>query len=512
MSSARRRSTDSTRLRVVVAACVLVAIVLRLPWFGAYLGLDEGGLSSVASNWFASSGSLYGSSWVDRPPLLLLLWRGALALGPYGIRLLGAAAAAMLVVLVARLASELGGTRAARWGAALAATLASSAAISSIFTPAELLAAVPTTASVLALVVARRLGRGPDPHVRQSRGLLLLAGALACAACLIKQSSIDAGAAGLVALALGFGDTPGWRPRVIGLATWLLGALATCLPVLAWIAVTDVTLAQFAYAIFGFRVDALHAIGTTHTSIGGRLPRLAPPLLGSGLAFLVPWALLGLARPGIDRATRALLVTWLAAGCFAVLAGGSYWAHYLIQLAPSCCVLAGLVLARTRMRWLARATLAVVATLAFGGFAVGAVVQHEHPYQNNAHVVGAFVRANADHDDTIYVMYAHANVAWYSGLASPYPYRWSLMLRTIPNADEQLADLLASGRRPTWLVQWQPISAYGQYETAEIDEAIEQGYRRVATPCGHPVFVRNDVIRRLHVQPGACVHPNSVMP
>jgi hypothetical protein len=507
-----RMPAGLTRVRAIVAACVVVAIILRLPWFGAAFGLDEGGLSSVATGWFNSHGSLYGSSWVDRPPLLLLVWRAALVVGPIGIRLLGAAAAAALVVLVARLALEVGGPRAARWGAALTAVLASSAAISSIFTPAELLAAVPTSASILALLMARRIGHEPAPSTRRMHALLVLAGALACAACLIKQSSIDSAAAGVVAIAVGTQAGAGWRGRASTAAAWIAGAAAACLPVLAWIAITDVTLGQFLYAIFGFRVDALHAIGATHASLSGRLPRLWMPFLGSGLALLAPWVLLGATRPGLDRGTRAILLTWLAAGTFAVLAGGSYWAHYLIQLVPVCGVLAALVLARTRVRWLARATLCAMVVLGVGGFALGAIVEHEHPYQHNARVVGSFIADNARRDDTIYVMYAHANVAWYSGLQSPYPYRWSLMLRTIRSADQQLATLLASDRRPTWLVQWQPITAYEQSKAAQIDEAIEHGYRRVATPCGHPVFVRSDVVRPLHARPGSCVHPNSVTP
>jgi hypothetical protein len=44
------------------------------------------------------------------------------------------------------------------------------------------------------------------------------------------------------------------------------------------------------------------------------------------------------------------------------------------------------------------------------------------------------VRDHAERGDTVQVLYARANVVYFSGLRSPYPYQWSLMLRARPSA------------------------------------------------------------------------------
>ena len=53
-------------------------------------------------------------------------------------------------------------------------------------------------------------------------------------------------------------------------------------------------------------------------------------------------------------------------------------------------------------------------------------------------------------------MYAKANADYYTGLQSPYPYAWSLLVRAHPGAMPRLLHLLRSPRRPTWVIGWQP--------------------------------------------------------
>src|SRR4029079_5349349 len=76
-----------------------------------------------------------------------------------GVRVLGALAAVALVVLAASLARAIAGARAGTGAAVVCAVLASSIALQAVYTPAELLAAVPASASVLCLVAALRSGR-----------------------------------------------------------------------------------------------------------------------------------------------------------------------------------------------------------------------------------------------------------------------------------------------------------------------------------------------------------------
>jgi 4-amino-4-deoxy-L-arabinose transferase-like glycosyltransferase len=174
------------RTRWVVAACTLLALALRAPFASVALGRDEGGIAFIARQWPGGHGSLYGAYWLDRPPLLVALYKLAGLGGDLGVRALGAVAAVALVLAVWRLGRAVAEREAGRVAAVMAALLSGSFAIGAVQTPAELLAAVPSTLSVLCLV----------------RGRLFAAGLLAASALLVKQSFLDAGVAGLAFLIL----------------------------------------------------------------------------------------------------------------------------------------------------------------------------------------------------------------------------------------------------------------------------------------------------------------------
>ena len=66
---------------------------------------------------------------------------------------------------------------------------------------------------------------------------------------------------------------------------------------------------------------------------------------------------------------------------------------------------------------------------------------------------GEAVGEVAHPDDTILVLYGAPEVVRASGLDSPYPYLWSLPIRTL---DPELAQMLATMRgpdAPVWIVQ-----------------------------------------------------------
>ena len=96
------RSTTSFLLRErgrawwALVGCLALALVLRAPYLSSGLGLDEGGVAFIAKNWPSGDGSLYGSYWLDRPPLLVALYRVAVLGGDTGVRVLGALAALAL--------------------------------------------------------------------------------------------------------------------------------------------------------------------------------------------------------------------------------------------------------------------------------------------------------------------------------------------------------------------------------------------------------------------------------
>jgi hypothetical protein len=467
-----------SRERLVLAGAMVLALALRAPFIGLPLGIDEGGFSFVAKAWGHAGSSLYGPYWLDRPPLLVALFKLANLDGAVGVRLLGAAAALALVGLSFHIAREVSGPRAAAVAAVLAAVLTGSGAITAVFTPGELPASVPAAASVAALLTAHRDGR---------LRWFAAAGALAVCAALVKQSFLDAGAAGaayLFATAVAERRVPLRRA-----GAYAAGAALPLLAVAGWIAAAGLRAGALPYALFGFRVDALHVLAGSNLPLGVRMRQLEQPALWSGLVLALPVALGGLGTLVRRGAVAVALAAWLVAGLVGVAAGGSYWPHYLIQLVAPVSVLAGTALARGGLlvRW---AVVAAVAGIAMGNTVSKAERLHAHPPQRHELAIARYIRAHARPGDTQYVLYARANLDYYTGLPSPFPYAWSLMDRAVPGAPDRLARLLASPRRPTWLVTWQGPAHWGLDRHHRIRGALRHDYRRVAHVGHHAIYHR----------------------
>jgi hypothetical protein len=113
------RSTSTSRRAVPLIAAA--SVMMRLPGLGHALRPDEAGFLAVAQQWHAGGSSLYGSYWVDRPPLLISIFGVAAQLGgSVPPRLIGCVAVACVVVGVAHVARWMARDRAAAWWARLA--------------------------------------------------------------------------------------------------------------------------------------------------------------------------------------------------------------------------------------------------------------------------------------------------------------------------------------------------------------------------------------------------------
>ena len=400
--------------------------------------------------------------------------------GDRGVRVLGAVAAVALVGAIALLARAVAGRRAGLIAGLLAALMSGSFALESVFTPAELLAAVPSTLSVLCLVLA---------HRRRRALLLFAAGLLAVAAVLIKQSFLDAGLAGLVfVVASGVGDR---KVRVRWPLAYLAGVAIPIAALLAWQVAAQLPDGGFVYSLVGFRIDALHTLSGSDVPLHVRVKSLEPPVVASGLALVLGLAVIGLARLRGDRVLLATIGAWLVGAALGVIGGGSYWPHYLIELVPVGCVAAaaGIAGGRAPIRVAAvGACTAVSLVTALSGMAFVAA----HPRHQRAMAVARYVRAHARPGDTQYVMYAQANIPYYTRLPSPYPYAWSLMVRAKPGAIAQLQRLLASPQRPTWLVGAQRPNRWQLDPGGRTARLIARRYRRVANVRGYRIYLRND--------------------
>jgi hypothetical protein len=156
-------------------------------------------------------------------------------------------------------------------------------------------------------------------------------------------------------------------------------------------------------------------------------------------------------------------------------------------------VLTGAAVARLRGRTVVAAAIAALAIAA----SIGSQPRVS-TVQQRLGVLGAarYVRTHARAGDTQYVLYARANVGYYTGLPSPYPYAWSLLVRAHPSAIPRLRRLLASPRRPTWIVGWQRPSAWGLDPGGSTAALLRSHYRLVAHVHGHPIYHRTSSPRR----------------
>ena len=477
-----RFGARSERLRTwwALGGCLLLALLLRVPFLSTPLGRDEGGLAYIAQHWPGGDGSLYGAYWVDRPPLLILLFKAAVLGGETGVRMLGAIAAVALVIGVTLLARAVEGPRAGWIAGLLAALMSGSVSLGSIFTPGELLAVVPSTFSVLCLVLAHRS--------RQAR-FVFAAGALAVCAALIKQSFLDAGFAGVVfVVASAVSDRDVRRRWALA---YVVGAAVPLAALLVWLAAAQQSIGGFVYTLFGFRLQLLNTLADSDIPLDVRFKKLEEPAWDSGLTIVLITALVGLSRLRKDRVLLVTFCAWLAAATFGVLGGGSYFAHYLIGLVPVSCVAAAVVLARVPLP-VRVAVLGAILALALPTAREGAQYEAKHPLRRSEVGVADYLREHARAGDTDYVMYARPNVVYYAGLRHPYPYMWSLMVRAKPGALAELHRHLGGAERPTWLVMWQDDDRWELDPDGRMDRLISDGYRLAATVCGRAIFLRND--------------------
>jgi len=494
----------------VLVACLLT-FGLHLVFLSRELTSDEGGFAMVARGWRATGPYLYGAQWVDRPPGLMVVFEAAQALGPFGVRLMAGICATALVAAAAWAAGAVHGGRAATWSAWTAFALATSPFLGAYQLNGELIAApLVMLASAAAL---HALNRGPTATCAVLLGFL--SGAAAASAFLVKQNFAD----GLIFVGILLASS-----LVLHRTTLRRGALITLgvltgasLPVGAagWWAYSGAGIRALVYAMYGFRADAgdvmtMHSLAAPEARLG-TLTGLA---LASGMMLLVGQL--------VTSRWRALLrpspLVWAVTGAAAielagVLLGANYWPHYVIGLIPMVALVTGLAASSpvpglSTRAWRghhgtqAVAILAILTTLVAAP--IGAVAVHT--YGSHSYQVGRWLASSAQRIDTVVVPFTHANVIEASGLSSPYPYSWSLPVRTRDPGLTLLTDTLTrpQGGAPTWVVRWDAPHTWGLDPHDHVGRALEAHYREVAVVCGHPVWLHRGVHRSLPVLPEGC--------
>ncbi len=479
----------TTSLPVYLTGVLVLMVGVRLLFLGEAVGRDEAGFLLVGAGWDHGS-SLYGSFWVDRPPLLI--WLMSLASSVSTLRLMGLAASVLMVLGVARTAHLAGGDRAARWAAAAAALFSAAHWFGVARTNGEMLASA-FVAWGFALTAQALLRPG-----RRSWLWALGAGVMAGCALLVKQTVAD-GIVFAVVLAVAVGWTP--RHRQVAVRVLLAGAAGVAVTIgigLAGAATRGTSPTELFDALVTFRADAGEVIRTSASSATtDRLAVLVATWLGGGLAVIA----LSMTWHTLRRREPILLATWavLAFVSAAAMLGGSYWAHYLLQLVPASALAVGLIAHRMNVRLrTAVSGLVLVATVSnlFWTFVSPPTDGAE------ARVVGRWLKTSAVPGDTVVVAYGQPNVLAAADMTSPYPYLWSLPVRTLDPDLVAMSAVMDGDTRPTWFVDWSGIDSWAIDPTA-LRAVLDRRYRQVADVCGRTVWLERSRPRSLSL-PGEC--------
>ena len=479
---------------VVLWACVAV-VVARLSFLTQPLRSDEGGYLFVARHWRAGGEFLYGDYHVDRPPLLMAIFRiAALSEWDGAIRLLSIPFALAAVLAVARAAYVVAGDRAAGWAAVVAAALLSSPALAADQADGELFAA-PFVAGAAALA----LDSWRRPAGRTRWWLAVGAGVLGGAASLVKQNFLE----GLVFVAA-LVVVDGLRSRRVTRRAWalaggaLLGALLPNLATYLWARSAGLGGFDLWTDLAAFREDAFGVIWAQRTArpVGRAVALLALGVLSGLVPLAWTWLRACLARRGDVPSVEWACGVGLVFATAAIAAGGSYWPHYLIELVPLLALLAGLVAGRPTQRGRVMQRWCRVAAVSSAALVLAqAVVYQTIPWLSFQERVGEWLAESSEPGDTALVAYGSPSILEAADLTTPYPYLWSLPMRTLDPEQRRLRSTLAGPDAPTWIVEANGLNSWRIDRSRELRDAVEARYDKVGVVCGLDVWLRSDLTR-----------------
>lgn len=466
--------------RWTVPLAAVLVVLLRLPGLSRPVRADEAGFLLVARSWDPSPDSVYGRYFVDRPPLLIEVFRlSDLLGGPLFIRVLGALAAALLVVAAARTARLVAGERAAGWVAVAVAAMSANTLIDAVAVKGELLGVPFVMAGCWLSLLALR---------RDSAALAFLAGVLACTAVGFKQNlagGLAFAGALLLASLLTRAVAPGTFARLA--LAGLAGAATPVAATVAWAWSQGVRLDVLWYAVYGFRSDAAAALaGEATGEPATRLATLVLSAVGAGMLLIVAgfvvhvrgeWA----GDPALTAATATLVLFDLTA----LVLGGSFWRDYLLALLPATALCAALLVRHGSRRGLRMRAVILGAAASTVVCLLGWVVIQASGLQEFDEVrTGQAVGRAAAPGDTMVVFGGRADLQLASSMASPYEHLWSLPMRTLDPDLAELAAVVAGPERPTWIVEWVDFTTWSPAGGAALADLVGSEYVAHGAGCG----------------------------
>lgn len=469
----------------LVALCVLFTLALRVPYLGRPLLPDEAGLLIIAQNW-AEGPYLYGDYFVGRGIVLVLVYALADLLGgASGVRVVGAVVAAGMVMAAGWAGHLLRGRAGAGWAALAAAAYSSTYALASEGMNERLMAAAFVMLScALTLAAVRR------PH---ASWLAVGAGVMASLPVLVVQSYVDAWVFAAVVLVVGVrAGRLALRDAVRVAAGGLVGLALTTAALLLGIATTWMTLEQLWFQLVQFRVAASLAVVESTDAPGTRFLTLLVIASSTGILLLLAAHAFGRRALGQHAHLRPVwlgVVGMVVLSVASMVAGGDWWADYLLQLVPALALAAALAApSRAWSSYVARIGACLAAVAAVTWQYVG-IVNPVLGTPTNEAAVGRWLAAAGEADDEAVVIWGKANVLQSAEMTSPYPYLWSLIVRTLDPELERIVATLSGPEAPTWVVVWHDVDSWGLDEEGLLGETLHERYAPVGAPCGADVYL-----------------------
>lgn len=484
-----------TPTRLLGSLCLAV-VLIRGSYVLQPLRSDEAGYLYIARQARLGGEFLYGDYYVDRPPLLMAIFKvAALTEWDPMIRVLTIPFALVFVLAAARAAFHVGGDVGARWGAIVAAAFICTPAMAADQADGELFA----TVSVMVGLTLALESWAATSHGRRL-AIAYAAGAFAGAAPLVKQNFLDALLFIGVLVAARVARDRGLDGA--GLAVGVAGAVGAVTPHLLlwqWAVASSVEPLSLWRDLALFRGEAFGVIWSG--SLEAPLLRAAALLVLGLVSGILVLALLWFRHVGV-RVLGWTPLEWaisatMGFGMAAIVAGGSYWPHYLLQLAP-----VGVLAVAAVVDQQLRAARAMRAATRFtaGSAAVGAVgfalLYAVTPWVWFQQRTGEWLAASGRAGDTAIVLYGHAAVLEAADMSSPYPHLWSLPMRTLDPDLSRLRATLSGPSSPVWVVELVSPNSWKIDDAGLLRDLLDQRYRVVGEACGFPVWLRDDVVRR----------------
>jgi hypothetical protein len=407
--------------------------------------------------------------------------------GIIALRILGVLVAVISVLLLTSTARRAFGDRAATVTAVAAAALLATPLYGAIDVNGELMA-LPFLA--LGLRAATEAVLSTDE--KRARISALVTGVAAMCALLVKQNIADVLIFAAVFWLLS------WRLKKltgrqllerVGFAA--IGAVIAYAVVMLWAIAHGTSPVDVYDATYPFRVKAARVIADNPLVAeiaGERLGGLGRSFITTGAPLI---ALLFAAR-GIWKAQSTAfawaLVAIIGWSVFSVLAGGSYWTHYLVESIPAAALAIGSVAVASP-----RLTKAVIAVVAASTLVAGSVAASDPPATPGTTIGDAFKHVKQP-GDTLFAAFGDAEILRESEMTSPYQYLWSLPARTLDPKLDELRGILNGPEAPTWVII-RGSSTKTRLKDGGAFAVIESRYHLVGKVCDREVYLLDSVVR-----------------